>query len=118
MKKEQVVNRLDTESVGKSFVRYLIPSMVGMLLMAVNIVVDGIMVGNRLGPVALAGVGIAAPVYTIFVAMSLWIGIGAATRYSAMMGAKRPDEARVIFSHAIVCYIYFDNDDWAYCLSV
>ncbi|MBO0587127.1 MATE family efflux transporter [Sporosarcina sp. E16_8] len=102
MKKEQVVNRLDTESVGKSFVRYLIPSMVGMLLMAINIVVDGIMVGNRLGPVALAGVGIAAPVYTIFVAMSLWIGIGAATRYSAKMGAKRPDEARVIFSHAIV----------------
>lgn len=102
MKKEQVINRLDTESVGKSFVRYLIPSMVGMLLMAINIVVDGIMVGNRLGPVALAGVGIAAPVYTIFVAMSLWIGIGAATRYSAKMGAKRPDEARVIFSHAIV----------------
>lgn len=102
MKKEQVVNLLDTESVGKSFVRYLIPSMVGMLLMAVNIVIDGIMVGNRLGPVALAGVGIAAPVYTIFVAMSLWIGIGAATRYSAMMGAKRPGEARVIFSHAIV----------------
>lgn len=102
MKKEQVVNRLDTESVGKSFVRYLIPSMVGMLLMAVNIVIDGIMVGNSYGPVALAGVGIAAPVYTIFVAMSLWIGIGAATRYSAMMGAKRPDEARVIFSHAIV----------------
>lgn len=102
MKKEQVVNRLDTESVGKSFLRYLIPSMIGMLLMAVNIVIDGIMVGNRLGPVALAGVGIAAPVYTVFVAMSLWIGIGAATRYSAMMGAKRPDKARVIFSHAIV----------------
>lgn len=102
MKKEQVINRLDTESVEKSFIRYLLPSMVGMLLMAVNIVIDGIMVGNRLGPVSLAGVGIAAPVYTIFVAMSLWIGIGAATRYSAMMGAKRHDEARVIFSHAIV----------------
>lgn len=101
MPKEQIVNRLDTESVGKSFLRYLIPSIVGMLLMAVNIVVDGIMVGNKLGPVALAGVGIAGPVYTIFVAMSLWIGIGAATRYSAMMGAKRPDKARIIFSHAI-----------------
>lgn len=101
MKKEQTVNRIDTESVGKSFLRYLIPSMVGMLLMAVNIVIDGIMVGNKLGPVALAGVGIAGPVYTIFVAISLWIGIGAATRYSAMMGAKRPDQARIIFSHAI-----------------
>lgn len=107
MAKEEILNRLDTESVGKSFVRYLIPSMVGMLLMAINIVVDGIMVGNRLGPVALAGVGIAAPVYSVFVAMSLWIGIGAATRYSAEMGAKRPDKARVIFSHAIVSIFIF-----------
>ncbi|MGE6369668.1 MATE family efflux transporter [Planococcus kocurii] len=101
MEEKQTTNRLDMESVGKSFLRYLIPSIVGMLLMAVNIVADGIMVGNKLGPIALAGVGIAGPVFTIFVAMSLWIGIGAATRYSAMMGAKRPDQARIIFSHAI-----------------
>ncbi|MFJ7936677.1 MATE family efflux transporter [Sporosarcina sp. NPDC096371] len=107
MQKEQTLNRLDTDTVGKSFVRYLIPSMVGMLLMAINIVADGIMVGNRLGPTALAGVGIAGPVYTLFVAMSLWIGIGAATRYSAAMGAKKPDEARVIFSHAIIAIFVF-----------
>lgn len=107
MEKEQTLNRLDTDSVGKSFVRYLIPSMVGMLLMAINIVADGIMVGNRLGPTALAGVGIAGPVYTLFVAMSLWIGIGAATRYSAAMGAKKPGEARVIFSHAIIAIFAF-----------
>lgn len=97
----QLTNRLDTESVGKSFLRYLIPSIVGMLLMAVNIVADGIMVGNKLGPIALAGVGIATPVFTIFLGMSLWIGIGAATKYSETMGAKRPDQARIIFSHAI-----------------
>ncbi|CAD2079583.1 MATE family efflux transporter [Phocicoccus pinnipedialis] len=101
MNNHPVLNRLDTESVGKSFVRYLIPSIVGMMLMAVNIVIDGIMVGNRLGSVALAGVGIAVPVYTIFVATSLWIGIGAATKYSIEMGAKRTEEARIVFSNAI-----------------
>lgn len=98
---QQTIHRLDTESVGKAFVRYLVPSTIGMLLMAINIVADGIMVGNRLGPVALGGVGIAAPVYTLFVAMSLWIGIGGATRFSALMGAKRTKEARVVFSHAM-----------------
>lgn len=102
MKHTQSVHRLDTDSVSKSFIRYLVPSTIGMLLMAVNIVADGIMVGNRLGPVALGGIGIAVPVYTLFVAMSLWIGIGGATRFSALMGAKRVDEARVVFSHAIV----------------
>ena len=83
------LNLLDTQSVGRIFLRYLIPSMIGMMLMAVNIVADGIMVGNRLGAEALAGVGIAAPVYTIFLAISLWIGIGAATKYSMAMGTKK-----------------------------
>ncbi|TWT05357.1 multidrug efflux MATE transporter FepA [Planococcus sp. CPCC 101016] len=101
MEKQSTINRLDTESVGKSFARYLIPSTIGMLLMAVNIVADGIMVGNRLGSVALGGIGIASPVYTLFVAVSLWIGVGAATRFSSLMGAKRTDEAHTVFSHAI-----------------
>lgn len=74
------LNDIDILPVGPIFLRYLIPSMVGMLLLAVNIVADGIMVGNRLGAEALAGVGIAAPVFSIFLAVSLWIGIGRATK--------------------------------------
>lgn len=70
--------------------------------MAANFVVDGVMVGNRLGPIALAGVGIAEPVYTIFLAMSIWIGIGAATLYSQHMGAKQYERAQLIFTQAIV----------------
>lgn len=101
------LNQLDTEPVGRIFLRYLIPSTVGMLLMAINIVADGIMVGNRLGAEALAGVGIAAPVYTIFFAISLWIGVGAATKYSIAMGAKDVKKAREIFTHAIFSIAFF-----------
>ncbi|ARD47889.1 MATE family efflux transporter [Sporosarcina sp. P33] len=96
------LDRLDTEPVGRIFLRYLIPSTIGMLLMAVNIVADGIMVGNRLGAEALAGVGISAPVYTIFFAVSLWIGIGAATKYSMAMGVRDKQKARSILTHAIL----------------
>lgn len=95
-------NLLDRESVGRVFMRYLIPSLVGMMIMALNIVVDGIMVGNRLGEVALAGVGIASPVYTILVAMSLWIGIGGATLYSQARGAGDTKHAQYIFTHSII----------------
>lgn len=101
------LNQLDTQPVGRIFLRYLIPSMIGMSLMAVNIVADGIMVGNRLGPAALAGVGIASPVYTIFFAISLWIGIGAATKYSIAMGEKKIKESRVIFTHALLSIFVF-----------
>lgn len=103
----QKLNLLDTEPVGRIFLRYLIPSTIGMALMAINIVADGIMVGNRLGAEALAGVGISAPVYTIFFAISLWIGVGAATKYSMAMGAKDVQHARTIFTHAILSIFFF-----------
>ena len=89
-------NYIDTEPVSKIFMRYLIPSLIGMMVMAVNIVVDGIMVGNKLGEVALAGVGIASPVYTLFVAMSLWMGMGGSTLFSQAMGAGQVKKARFI----------------------
>ncbi|MEK8129500.1 MATE family efflux transporter [Paenibacillus filicis] len=101
MNTQQVTHELDTQSVGKAFLRYLIPSMLGMLLVAVNIVVDGVMVGNKLGASALAGIGIASPVYTLFVAMSLWIGIGGATLYSQAMGAREPHRAQTVFTYSV-----------------
>lgn len=102
MGREDTANPLETEKISKLFMRYLIPSLVGMLLMAINLAVDGIMVGNRLGPVALAGVNIAGPVYTIFVGLSLWLGIGGATLYSQAMGRKEKGRAQVIFTHSIL----------------
>ncbi|MEC5423221.1 MATE family efflux transporter [Virgibacillus sp. C22-A2] len=100
-------NFLETEPVSRVFFKYLIPSLIGMMLMALNIVVDGVMVGNRLGPVALAGVGIASPVFTLFLAMSLWIGIGGATLFSQAMGSKQTKQARFIFTHSLVLIIVF-----------
>ncbi|WP_164214380.1 MATE family efflux transporter [Virgibacillus sp. YIM 98842] len=93
---------LHTEPVGRIFMKYLVPSLIGMMIMALNIVIDGVMVGNRLGSTALAGVGIASPVYTIFVAMSLWIGMGGATLFSQAMGARDVKRAQFIFTHSIV----------------
>jgi len=104
---EQQGDFIRTEPVAKVFMRYLIPSLIGMMIMAVNIVVDGIMVGNRLGEVALAGVGIASPVYTLFVAMSLWIGMGGATLFSQAMGAGEVKRAQFIFTHSLVLITVF-----------
>src|SRR5690625_3983616 len=100
--KQTGTDYLKTEPVTKIFFKYIIRSWVGMLLMAVKIVVDGIMVGNRLGELALAGVGIASPVFTLFVAMSLWIGIGGATLYSQAMGRGDVKRAQFIFTFSLV----------------
>lgn len=72
-----------------------------MLVIAFNFIIDGIMVGHKLGSTALAGIGIASPVYTLFVAMSLWIGMGGATLYSNYMGQRDMTTAKQIFTKSI-----------------
>lgn len=57
---------LEGQSVGKAFISYLVPSVLGMLVVAFNFIIDGIMVGHKLGSTAMAGIGIASPVYTLF----------------------------------------------------
>ncbi|MBC1418685.1 MATE family efflux transporter [Listeria fleischmannii] len=97
--------RMEQDSVLKVFLRYLIPSLTGMLLMSVNIVMDGIFVGHRLGGVALAGINIAVPVFSIFTAISLWIGIGGATQYSFALGEKNVTKAQQIFTRSVILVI-------------
>ncbi|MBC2330104.1 multidrug efflux MATE transporter FepA [Listeria swaminathanii] len=96
---------LETDSVKKIYFRYLVPSLVGMLLMSLNIVIDGIFVGHKLGGVALAGINIAVPVFTIFTAISIWIGIGAATQFSFAIGEKNVAKAQTIFTNAILAVV-------------
>lgn len=93
---------LEEQSVGKAFISYLVPSVLGMLVVAFNFIIDGIMVGHKLGSTAMAGIGIASPVYTLFVAMSLWIGMGGATLYSNAMGRKDITSAKQIFTKSIM----------------
>lgn len=99
---DTVNHRLGTQSVTKNFFYYFIPTLLGMMLMSVNIVVDGIFVGNGVGPVALASVNIAVPVFSVIISVSLLIGIGGGTLYSIAMGENNPIKAQKIFTLSMV----------------
>lgn len=66
--------------------------------MSVNIVVDGIFVGNGVGSVALASVNIAVPVFSIFISIALLIGIGGGTLYSIAVGAGDKEKGKQLFT--------------------
>ncbi|MBK3493668.1 MATE family efflux transporter [Viridibacillus sp. YIM B01967] len=93
---------LQNRPVPKVFASYLVPSLLGMLLMAINILVDGIFVSNGIGPEALAGVNIAVPIFSILLSISLWIGMGGATLYSISLGQGDTKKARSIFTQSFV----------------
>ncbi|ALX47261.1 MATE family efflux transporter [Lentibacillus amyloliquefaciens] len=90
--------RLLSQSVTKSFFQYLLPTLVGMMLMSANIVIDGIFVGNGIGPVALASVNVAVPVWSILISISMLIGIGGGTLYSMATGEGNNDRAKQTFT--------------------
>lgn len=94
--------KLRETPVLKLFLSYLFPSLFGMVLMAINILVDGIFVSNGVGALALAGVNIAVPIFSILLSISLWIGMGGATLYSIEIGKGDIDKARSIFTQSII----------------
>lgn len=98
-----IVNeKLGNQSVSKTFFQYFIPTIFGMMLMSVNIVIDGIFVGNGVGEMALAGVNIAVPVFSIIISIALLIGTGGGALYSMAMGNNELLHAKTIFSTSIV----------------
>lgn len=97
-----VTSKLATQSVAKSFFQYFIPTLLGMMLMSVNIVIDGIFVGNGVGSVALASVNIAVPVFSVVISIALLVGMGGGTLYSMAMGQNDPVKARKIYTLSIV----------------
>lgn len=99
--------KLRETPIRKLFISYLIPSVLGMLLMSINIVVDGIFVGHGVGPNGLAGVNIAVPAFSIFLSISLWIGMGGATMYSIALGQneiKQASENDLFSRHSTCCF--------------
>lgn len=84
------------------FMRYLIPSLFGMLLMSVNILVDGLFVSHGLGEQGLAAVNISVPIYLIIFSISLWIGMGGATLYSIALGEGDVVKAKAIFTQSLL----------------
>jgi putative MATE family efflux protein len=98
---EIIQNKLMQQPVNKVFMQYFIPSLIGMMLMSINILVDGIFVGNGIGSTALASVNIAVPVFSLIISISLWIGMGGGALYSMAIGEQNMEKARKLFSFSI-----------------
>src|SRR5699024_11305270 len=97
-----VSEKLGTQSVVKSFFEYFLPTLFGMMLMSVNIEIDGIFVGNGVVPIALASVNIAGPVFSVIILIALLIGMGGGTLYSIWMRRDVQVKAQNTFNLLLV----------------
>src|SRR5690625_6014131 len=67
-----------------------------MSLISVNIVMYGVFVGRGVSLTALAGVNIAAPVFSIILSIALLIGVGGGAVYSMLIGFEKIEDAKRI----------------------
>lgn len=78
--------RLSGDNVGSLVARYSIPGAIAFVFFSIQSIVDGIIVGNFLGPDALASVSLILPAYTIPSSFALILAVGAQAQMSIAMG--------------------------------
>ncbi|CAG9611868.1 Multidrug export protein MepA [Bacillus rhizoplanae] len=97
----EATENLREKPIKSLFTSYLVPAVLGMVLMSVNIMIDAVMVSRGVGANGLAGVNVAVPAFSIFFSISLWIGMGGATMYSIALGENKVERARSIFTQSM-----------------
>ncbi|MEG0693080.1 MAG: MATE family efflux transporter [Oscillospiraceae bacterium] len=98
MKKEKAL--LDGK-IGKTYISYLIPTIIGMLTNSVYCIVDVMFVGIYVGSEGLAALNIAMPIFTFYSSIGLMLGIGGATTISVLIGQGDKQNVDKVFSFTI-----------------
>lgn len=81
-------NIMDTDEVGKLLIKFSLPAMVGIFVVALYNVVDSIFVGNYIGTNAIAALTISAPLQMIVMGIGMLIGVGSSSLLSRSLGAN------------------------------
>ena len=95
-------NILGKEKVTPLFFKYAIPSIMGLLLMSIYTIIDGIFVGNFVGANALASINITLPGIHIIIAISIVIGIGSQSLMGIRLGEGKIDVAQNVFKTGFI----------------
>lgn len=85
-----------------TFLKYLFPSIIGMLAMSSASIVDGIFIGNFVGVSALAAVNLIIPILSVLFGVGLMLSIGGSVRAGKYLGEKDTDAASAIFSKTLI----------------
>lgn len=89
-------------SIGKLFVKQLVPSILGMAFTALFVIMDGIFVGRGIGSDALAAVNIIAPLFTIMTGVGLMFGMGAAIIATIHLSKRKKKSADIVITQSFV----------------
>lgn len=86
---------------GRMFRGLFFPSLCASLGLAFSDMADALVVGNSMGEVGLAAIGMTLPVFMVLNLFMHGFGIGGSVRYAQLMGAGREEEAVLSFNRVL-----------------
>lgn len=88
-----------------TFLRYWLPSILGLLAMSTASIIDGIFIGNYVGGDALAAVNLIIPFFGILFGFTFMLTMGGSVRAGKFIGEKNLNAASNIFSKTIISVV-------------
>lgn len=88
--------------VSQQFMKFFMPTVLMTMALSMSIVVDGMIVGNLLGPDALAAVNLVLPVTLIFNSLYVLFGTGGSTLFSIALGQREKERAKQLFTLSVI----------------
>ncbi len=92
---------LAVESVGKLFRKFTLPAVVGFIIGGIQIIIDGLFIGNGVGTLGLASVTLTYPLLIVMMSVAMMAGIGCATLVAIELGKGNSVRAHRIASDLI-----------------
>lgn len=98
-------NEFAVKKITPLFWKYSILALAGLILQAASVIADGIFVGNSIGSIGIATIGIISSLWTILVALMSLFGIGGSTIIANKLGEGLVEEARQAYA-AITIFMF------------
>lgn len=96
---------LETESIGKLLFNYSLPAIIATTASSLYNIIDRIIIGQGVGPLAISGLALTFPIMNLAVAFGTLVGAGASAMVSIRMGQKKRTEAIRILGNAFMLNI-------------
>ena len=88
------------DKIGHLFLALFIPTLIGMVFMSLQTVIDGIFVGCGVGADGIAAVNIVAPLWMVITGLGLMFGIGASVIDGVHLAENNVKAARIILTQS------------------
>ncbi|CAH2215379.1 MATE family efflux transporter [Tepidibacter aestuarii] len=95
-------NILGTEKISKLFIKFSIPAMISMVIAGIQPIIDGIFLGNFVGPNAMASVNIVQPFIQVIIGFCMIMSVGALSFIGRSLGEGKKEESQNIFKTAFI----------------